>query len=430
MRLLLIAYEFPPSPSPQSLRWTYLARELDALGHEVHVLAPDLGGTTPGLPTLPRGIVVHRCFAGPFRGLVALRRRLRRGPQNAAEGASTPTQPVPAMLRPPRNWKQRISELVQGALETVIYPDVRGEWTPWARRELRRLLEQVRPDVAISSHEPATTLVLGLEANARGIPWVADLGDPVLAGYTPRRWRNRATRIERETCARADLVVVTNEGTAALLARRHGAPRRTLVLSQGFDAGVPDQAAHDPFDRSRLELFYSGTLYRFRRIDELLSALAANPRARLNIASVTVPERVLEFAARAPDQVRLFGFLPHDAILAMQRRAHVLVNIANQDNTQVPGKLHEYFGACRPILHLGTEDDPTGSLLLRIRRGWVCRNEADALAARLATLSRAHAAGTLEEGLDLGMETVADSSWQALARRLDAALRALPTRGP
>ena len=72
MRLLLIAYEFPPSPSPQSLRWAYFARELDALGHEVHVLAPDFGGETPGLPVLPRGVVVHRCFAGPFRG----RRRL------------------------------------------------------------------------------------------------------------------------------------------------------------------------------------------------------------------------------------------------------------------------------------------------------------------------------------------------------------------
>lgn len=26
VRLLLIAYEFPPSPSPQSLRWFHLAR--------------------------------------------------------------------------------------------------------------------------------------------------------------------------------------------------------------------------------------------------------------------------------------------------------------------------------------------------------------------------------------------------------------------
>ena len=35
MRILLIAYEFPPSPSPQSLRWTYLVRELDRLTREL-----------------------------------------------------------------------------------------------------------------------------------------------------------------------------------------------------------------------------------------------------------------------------------------------------------------------------------------------------------------------------------------------------------
>lgn len=53
MRFLLIAYEFPPSPSPQSLRWAYLARELVARGHRVKVLTIHLGGETPGLPELP-----------------------------------------------------------------------------------------------------------------------------------------------------------------------------------------------------------------------------------------------------------------------------------------------------------------------------------------------------------------------------------------
>ena len=43
LRILLIAYEFPPSPSPQSLRWAYLANRLVAAGHDVHVLAPDIG---------------------------------------------------------------------------------------------------------------------------------------------------------------------------------------------------------------------------------------------------------------------------------------------------------------------------------------------------------------------------------------------------
>ena len=48
MRILLITYEFPPSPSPQSLRWAYLCRELHRLGHDIDVLTIDLGGAAAG----------------------------------------------------------------------------------------------------------------------------------------------------------------------------------------------------------------------------------------------------------------------------------------------------------------------------------------------------------------------------------------------
>lgn len=429
MRLLLIAYEFPPSPSPQSLRWAYLARELHALGHEVHVLTADLGGQTPGLPRLPDGVVVHRCFAGPLRGLLAARRKQRERSQGARQENPAAGTGAPQPLRPPRNWKQRISEAVQAAAAFVHFPDIRGEWRPWARRALERLLDDVRPDVVLSSHEPATTLELGLLARRRGLPWVADLGDPVLAGYTPRRWRGRARRLERETCEQADLVTVTNPGAAALLRERHGGIERIEVITQGFDAawesaergqGAPADAVFDP---DRLELLYSGSLYRFRRIDALLDALKANPRARLNLAAVTVPERILQAAATLPGQLRLLGFLPHASILAMQRRADVLVNIANDDHTQVPGKIYEYLGAGRPILHLGNGADPTAALVERLQRGWVCRSEPGALSALLQTLVSAHARGALYEGMNLDQSPVLEYSWQHIGRRLDSLLR-------
>lgn len=427
MRLLLIAYEFPPSPSPQSLRWTYLARELDALGHEVHVLTADLGGQTPGLPRLPGSVTVHRSFAGPLRGLLAARRRQRERSRGGDAGAGDAASAQP--LRPPRNWKQRVSEAVQGAAAFVHFPDIRGEWRPWGRRALERLLDQVRPELVISSHEPATTLELGLLARRRGLPWVADLGDPVLAGYTPRRWRGRSWRIERETCARADLVTVTTPGAASLLRERHGGGARIEVVCQGFDAAYgdagpasgPDGAA-GMFDPRRLELLYTGSLYRFRRIDALLEALQANPGVRLSLAAVTVPERILQAAQALPDQLRLLGFLPHTAALALQRRADVLVSIANDDHAQVPGKIYEYLGAGRPILHLGNGNDPTAALVTELQRGWVCASRSDPLSPLLGALAGAKARGELERGLELGHDQVHQYSWQHIARRLDALL--------
>ncbi|MDH5822215.1 glycosyltransferase [Luteimonas sp. RD2P54] len=430
MRLLLIAYEFPPSPSPQSLRWTYLCRELAELGHEVHVLAPDLGGETPGLPPLPSGVRVHRSFPGPVRGMLALLRKRKQ--RKAARGAAGPTGngdaardgAAPSPIRPPRSWKQRISETVQRIAEYLHYPDIRGEWRYWGRRELQRLLDTLAPDLVLSSHEPATSLELGLLAARRGLPWVADLGDPVLAGYTAPRWRRRAHRLEREVCERADLVTVTNPAAAALLHERHARSGPIAVLPQGYDDRAAAARAADAtlFDHARLELLYTGSFYSFRRIDALLEALDRHPQARLSIAAITVPESILAAARGAPERIRLLGFLPHTAILALQRQADVLVNIANDDITQIPGKFHEYLGAARPILHLG-DADPVAEMVVALRRGWSCANTADAIHARLAALETAKADRRLDDGLALGAEGIEQYGWSRIAARLDTLLR-------
>lgn len=198
MKILLIAYEFPPSPS-QSLRWAYLSNRLAAPGHEVHVLAPDIGGSMEGLPDPGAGVRVHRTFPGPVRGALGwlARRRPAAAVSSATESASGDGEShgeewqgrleMPPAAEPPRlNWKGRLLEHLQHGVSWLLFPDLRAEWARLARTALHRLLDDLRPDIVVSSHEPCTTLQLGLEAKKRGPRWVADLGDPVLAAYTPR----------------------------------------------------------------------------------------------------------------------------------------------------------------------------------------------------------------------------------------------------
>ncbi|VXB95139.1 conserved hypothetical protein [Luteimonas sp. 9C] len=433
MRLLLIAYEFPPSPSPQSLRWTYLARELDLLGHEVHVLTADLGGETPGLPELPARIRIHRTYPGPVRGMLAHLRKRRQRKIDAGrlppQDDAPPDGSLATVIRPPRNWKQNVSEGIQAVAQRVHFPDIRGEWRPWGRRALRRLLETVSPDVVISSHEPATTIELALLAKRRGFRWIADLGDPVLASYTPARWRHRSEKLERAMCAEADLLTVTTDATVTLMQKRHGREGACLVLPQGHDSRrVPVASVGVPFDPDRLELLYTGSFYQFRRPDALLEGLLAVPQARLTIAAITVPESILEAARRAPAQIRLLGFRPHGAILDLQRSADLLVNIANDDRTQIPGKVNEYLGAGRPLLNLGPGDDPVSRVITDLRRGWNCPNLAGPIADCLRHRLAEKSVQTLDSTLDLSPAAVSDVSWPAIAARLDAALARMPTR--
>ena len=423
MRLLLIAYEFPPSPSPQSLRWAYLCRELHRLGHEVHVLTIDLGGSTPGLPQLPDGITVHRTYAGHVRGLVARRRRHRERVRAVESAVTTPGE---APLRASRSgWKQKLSSLLQRLAGFVWFPDLRGEWLPIGRARLDVLLEEVRPDVVVSSHEPATTLELGLRARAAGFRWIADLADPVLAPYTPSRWHARAQGLEAEVCRQAEHVLVTTPSARDVLRRRHGHAAPISVLTQGFeDAGDPPEATPVEFDPGRLELLYTGSFYAFRSADALLQAVVDTPGVRLNVATVHAPDALLQAIDRHPDRIRLLGFLPHRTAIATQREADVLVNLANRDAMQVPGKCYEFLGSGRPILHLGdAPGDAVAALVRERRRGWVAASDADGIAACLRELVARKNAGTLTGELSLGVDEVAEFGWSRLAARLDALLR-------
>ncbi len=393
MRIFLIAHEFPPIPSAQSLRWAYLARELASQGHQVHVLAPDHPGYGPkgGFPEGLETAVVHRTFPGPFAWLLAHRpRRSPNAPVPASQSVAKPTDSLSESSAPASlNWKGRLVARITKVYAAAFFPDVRSEWNPWARRAMLPLLKAFDPDVVIVSHEPAGALTLGLMAKKRGYRLVADLGDPVCAPYTPVRWRRRALTLERDVCHQADLVTVTTEATRELLTTRHAVESSNIhVMTQGFDGSLPARGPHVPavtMDQNRLELLYTGSFYSFRRSTQLIDAVIRTPGVRLTIASSAVPEPVVDAARRHPDAIRLLGFLRHTDVLMIQRDAHVLVNLANDDPTQVPGKIYEYLGAQRPILHVGGHPaDAAAALLKRVHAGWVCIDDADAIAALLA----------------------------------------------
>ena len=420
LRILLIAYEFPPSPSPQSLRWAYLTNRLAALGHEVHVLAPQIGGTAEGLPHPGPAVRVYRVSPGPVQAWLnwLAARRLRGSRRPYSGTSSSPPPGLAAAVDPPHlNWKGRLLERLQGGLSWFLFPDLRAEWRRPASKALHHLLRELRPDVVVSSHEPATTLELGREAKRMGFRWVADLGDPVLAAYTPIRWKNRSAALEAAVMREADHVVVTAAQAKKLLRARHRRCAPITLVTQGFDEAFVGPCASLASHEVQLELLYSGRFYAFRDPLALVQAVLSTSGVRLNIASGSVPASVASIAKEHPRKIRLLGRVTHERALSLQRGADVLVNIANADPSQVPGKFYEYLGAARPILQLERPNCPdvTSHLMVRLRRGWVCSNEHDQVSLLLARLVRAKQEGALARDIDLDPSLVQPWSWSACA---------------
>ncbi|MBD9479343.1 glycosyltransferase [Pseudoxanthomonas sp. PXM02] len=429
LRILLAAYEFSPSPSAQSLRWAYLVRELAKQGHEIHVMAPDAYYGRMSLHfDLPPVVQVHRIFAGPSMGLVARasRRQQTAGRQMPSGGGVAKSSPAQGEIASPApigewrierpNWKGRLLAFYQRHAGRWLFPDIRGEWSPWATRAFRRLLDELSPDAVITSHEPASVLRLGILAQREGIPWIADLGDPVLADYTPVRWRRHARRLERTTCERASAVVVTDASARDLLGQRYAQSLdRIHVISQGYPSSIPREPSRAGAD-APLSLVYTGSLYPFRPIEPLLDAVLDMEGVILHVATAS-PSPALEAAAgQGSLRVVHHGHLGHGEALALQAQADIVVDIGNRLSAQLPGKIYEYFASARPILHLnGGDGDPAPALLDRLRRGWSCDNNTHKIRGLLSGLAVKKRNGHLCSDLDLAEERVLPFRWDSLA---------------
>lgn len=411
MRILLFAYEFAPVASAQSLRWHYLTRELVRSGFEVDVVTARLEGLAGVAPFGHPGLRVVRTFPGPVVGLsrrVAMARYA-----DGFGGNFSGDDPL-----------RRFHRAGRRLLDHVIAPDVRTEWFPFAWTAARRLLRSRRYDAVISSHEPGVDLLLGLRVKGRlGLPWVVDLADPLVAPYTPRWRRVLDEGLERRVCRRADAVLVTNPVLRARLCRRHRlAEDKVHLVCQGFDprpADVPPERFRDLF-----QLVFTGTLYPFfREPGALLEAVRRLPDVHLAAAGDVGP--FVEAFRRLAPRVTLLGKVSHEECLRLQRRAAVLVNVGNRQADQVPGKIYEYLGAGRPILHLSAGGrDPAAELLRRTGRGISVPAEPAAVEAALASLLEAFRSGGLRRSFDPQDERVREYSWPHLARHVGRILAA------
>lgn len=423
MRILLVAYEFPPVQSGQAIRWYHLANGLAGLGAEVDVVAPDF----PGLPRFAGefhpGVRVERTFAGPFVGLSnRLAARLGCGAGRPPEGAAAGSGAAEALYRAARSL-----------LNHLLYPDVRSEWYPFARARLMRLVRERAYACVVASHEPGVDILLALRAGGRAqLPVILDLGDPFVTPLAPH-WRRRLDAwAERRACAACDAVMVTCPAMRDFLVRERGvAPGRIHVVPQGTpegeDSGLP---LHDLLGartaalmRDRMSFVFTGNFYRdFRNPEALAAALATLPTGDILFLVAGRNEQYANLFSALGESAVLLGSIPHQACTALQRAATVLVDIGNTQPLQVPGKLFEYLSAGRPILHVGSGDFGA-RLVEELRRGVAVSNERAAIAAELGRLRRMWKEGRLDAAFDLSPAAVAAHSWKARSESVLALLR-------
>lgn len=421
MRILVCAHDYWPNTSPQSMRITHLVNELESLGHEIVVLSRTAAAI--GVEDVSSSKCVIRTHPGVFEAsldwLVTRRRAAAVGRRSGDDAAfPSSTAPVGGGL----NWKGRLVQFLRNYHSRLWFPDGRSAWCSSALKEGRSRLSGWKPDVIIASHEPAASLLVGLRlAGEFNIPLVAELGDPILAPYTPERWKSRSFELEALVCREAAAVVVTSEATADLLVDRHGQRRKLHVIPQGFSL-IPQPEVHSIVDSDLLRIVYTGRFYPFRDPAPFVQAVLSTPGCALVVAGPGLPPGLSDLFSANPEVLQYVGQLDQRRAIELQHGADLLLSIGNAGMTQIPGKLLEYLGAGRPVLHVQPDGSDAAAELVHTERcGFIVPNQADEIAATLRELVRRKADGALEAGLRLGADTFEAYRWDRLARRLEQA---------
>jgi glycosyltransferase involved in cell wall biosynthesis len=301
---------------------------------------------------------------------------------------------------------------------------VRTEWLPFAWRTAQRLIRERDHDVLISSHEPGVDLLLGLRAQrVWKKPWIADLADPLITPYTPR-WRTRWDQsLEQRVCERSDNILVTAETAATELSRRHAIPiSRFVLIRQGFDHRQADSgvAPPPPWPSEKMVFLFTGSLYpRFRDPSALIEASKTLP-PDVQLVFIGDTGRFEQALAAQHPRALVLGKQPHDQCLAWQRQADILIDIGNQQDDQIPGKVYEYLGAGRPILHIAASaTDPVGAMIADRRRGISVLGDPHRIGEAMSRLHRQWTLNALDRTFDLSADAVQAYSWANNARRLE-----------
>lgn len=440
LKVLLIAWYFPPSNTIAAVRLGKFAKFLTKAGHDVRVLSAK---HQPYASTLPIEIPKDRIYRTTWtdinslapRARAALRRLLGRPP--AVQPKARPASPAAIAARKPPRGTTYFGGTASKFYQLLFnFPDGQIGWLSAARREGLRLLKEWRPDVIFASTPPATSLLIGyLLSTPTDIPLIVEYrdrwsDDPY---YPPPWWRRHLERwLEGKITRRSVAITTVSEPWAQAYRARYDKP--VAVIYNGYDPAdqpqdiVAAERGGWP-ERDILRIIHTGGIYRGRRDPcPLFAAISRHEDLRRSVRVVFygIATNYVGSLARdhgVEDAIEVYGRVDHAESLRQQRLSDVLLLMQMDsplEQGNVPGKFFEYLGARRPILILGW-DQGVPATIVKQRNAGAATTDPMAIAEQLrAWIAIKKAQGCLP---DLADEVCAGFTHEEQVARLEAFLQ-------
>jgi glycosyltransferase involved in cell wall biosynthesis len=400
LKVLIIAYYWPPAGGPGVQRWLKFVKYLPEFGVKPIVFVPDN-------PTYP---IIDEVLLQEVPSEVQVIRFPIREPYALAGWLSKhKTKSISSGLIPAKRKQSVLDKFLLWVRGNFFIPDARISWVKPSLHFLENYLKENPVDVIITTGPPHSLHLIGLGLKEQlQLPWLVDFRDPwTTIGYhqelkLSKKSQNKHLELEKRVLQSADMILVTSPTTAQEFSAITSKPIE--VITNGFDDTTVGEVQQDEaFTLAHIGSFLSDRNPRilWKALRELrMESPVFKSKFRLKLVgkvSQDILDTLEEF--RLTDTVDILGYLPHKQAVEEQKKSQVLLLVEiNKEDTRciLPGKLFEYMASGRPILAFGPEGSDMEPILKTTYTGcFFTYDSEDVVKNHLQELFQAFEAGIL-----------------------------------
>lgn len=284
--------------------------------------------------------------------------------------------------------------------------DSHWSWFIAATFRSRKVVKQHHPVLVYSTAGPSSThLAAYLIARWCGLPWVAEIHDPLIMDNQKRRYqRYRFHRwLEKLIFKHADSVIYFTEKALRSAEKRTKVVNKGHVLRPGANPTTMQSIKYEK--REKLHIGYFGSLARHRNLGEFLSAMNrlrdGHPLSAQQVvldvygADLDPVSKQLLDQYKLDQMVQVHGRIEFDPVTGKSGRTQVFEEMHRCDvlllvhgesdagDEYIPSKLYEYLLTKRPVLGIVLEGSEAEGILKADGHAVVRKGDPEAIALTL-----------------------------------------------
>lgn len=405
MKILALAYHFPPDSGSGTFRSLFFFNHLADLGEDLVVITAKVEDFATGSTkdSELNSIVDHRIDIArasvmrPMDRLVRIKNLMSNAVGHRKTSHAEKTSHRPSSGRETA-WLQGVKDTIS---DLLTWPDEHVGWIPDAVRKGSRIISAESIDCIYATGGPWSALVAAtLLKKKYRLPLVLDFRDPWTSNpnieHRRALFKSSSCKLEAFCLRNADFIIANTEEVRQDFVRRypHLPARKFVTITNGFEHILQE---HEMTSNRRFTLVHAGELYQSRNpanffkailyllqegkfsSSEILVQLIGSSSLDQDVQSLLCMELMR-------DVVEIIPRVPHSAAIQYQLAADILVVFQTGFPLQIPRKFYEYMSLLKPVLAITEIRGATARMVKESNVGIIAEPSVESIKEAIAKL--------------------------------------------